>query len=116
MGTENAHVGGGLYFTLTIANRAPHPIELPAHISPEHGSLRVTTIHENGTNSLHHGHHVVCSDARLSLMPGQSIIRSFALIGRPEQPLFAAPGRYRCDIQTDRQSRRDPGDAGQHRL
>lgn len=97
--SEQSHVGGGLYFTLAIENRTTYPIELPLHISPEHGALRVTAMHETGEQTLHRSPNVLCSDARLTLMPGERIHRSFALVGRSDATLFAAPGRHRCQIE-----------------
>jgi hypothetical protein len=96
---EGCLVGAVLYFTLVIENRSTHKLDLPANISPAHGSLRVTVTHESGERIRHRASQALCSSARITLMPGERVHRSFALAGRANQELFAAPGRHRCRIE-----------------
>ena len=87
---------GALYATMRIRNRASFPIDLPAHLSPEHGTLQVI-FEKEGMEPVHfRPRQIVCSSARRTLMPNQTIFRPLAFVGREEAPLFATPGLYRC--------------------
>ena len=87
---------GAFYATLRVRNRASFPVDLPAHLSPEYGTLRVVVEKEGAAPVHFRPRQLVCSNARRTLMPNQVVSRPLAIVGREEAPLFGTPGTYRC--------------------
>ncbi|MFM0347867.1 hypothetical protein [Paraburkholderia sp. RL17-347-BIC-D] len=91
------HIGGEIYFTLSITNRRETAIEIPYDIGPQYGSLRVCVKHSDGSQTYHRPADYCCSGARQILKPGESTFRSLALSG----PLTGglSPGSHTCVIK-----------------
>lgn len=96
---EPVHVGGELYFTVTIENRGDLPIDLPLHLTPEHGALRIVVTPDGGSPAAYHPTEVHCSCARQTLAPGHRIFSSVAVAGPSAGALVRAPGFHGCHVE-----------------
>ncbi|MHB9840933.1 hypothetical protein Q8F57_039630 [Paraburkholderia terrae] len=91
------HVGGEIYFTLSIRNRGRKATRIPYDIGPEYGSLKVHLEIPDGGRAIYRPAHYYCSSATTTLSPGERLFRSFALSGPFTDHLV--PGTQTCVVR-----------------
>jgi len=96
---DTISIGAGLYATVVLRNHANFIVEIPLHLGPEYGSMRVAVMNPDGQTTLFRPHKLVCSSARRSLAPGASAYCSVALIQAYGHSLFARPGPHICRVE-----------------
>lgn len=98
-GRATTSVFGSLFVTLDLRNPGAKPVDLPLHIGPEHGTLRVTVTDPDGNLSIYRPHKFICSTARTTLAPGARAYISLAAVPRDSPPLFRMPGPHLCRVE-----------------
>ena len=94
-GVATSPLQGALYATLHVRNTAPFPVEVPAHLAPEYGTVNVTFEGDAGQIA-YTPQRRICSSARRTLMPGERIERPLSIVGCEGAPVFTEPGAYQC--------------------
>lgn len=91
--------GDGLSFTLRIRNVGEQPVPLPMHIGPEFGTMSVAVQAAHGDPVSFRPDNYRCSSAKIAVLPGQTLTRSFSLIPCPGEALFTREGTHSVRVE-----------------
>ncbi|RZL04169.1 MAG: hypothetical protein EOP36_01670 [Rubrivivax sp.] len=92
-------LGDGISFTLRIRNGGRQPVPMPLHIGPDFGTMTVTTTAVGKAPVRFRADNYRCSSAKTSILPGQTLLRSFSLVPSPQEGLFTLTGAHTLSIE-----------------